>query len=248
MLADDLRGMWYLMLKDLRAYYLKPPNISWGILLPFAFVLAFVIRGGAARDLESPEGLAPGLLALTLLFGTSSMEAIVITFERRIGALERLLLAPIRLPALLAGKLLGGMVFGLVTTLVVLIVALVVFGAGGINWLLLILGLILSAAAFSALGVLVSVSVKEVFEAQTLANAFRFPMMFLGGVFVPVASLPLGLQIVARALPLTYAVEVLHVAMIGGELSLAVLDLAILAGFTVVLFGLAVWVLARRIA
>ena len=248
MLADDLRGMWYLMLKDLRAYYLKPPNISWGILLPFAFVLAFVIRGGAARDLESLEGLAPGLLALTLLFGTSSMEAIVITFERRIGALERLLLAPIRLPALLAGKLLGGMVFGLLTTLVVLIVALVVFGVGGINWLLLILGLILSAAAFSALGVLVSVSVKEVFEAQTLANAFRFPMMFLGGVFVPVASLPLGLQIVARALPLTYAVEVLHVAMIGGELSLAVLDLAILAGFTVVLFGLAVWVLARRIA
>jgi ABC-2 type transport system permease protein len=243
MLSDDLRGMWYIMLKDLRAYYLKPPNVSWGILFPFAFVLAFVIR-----DPGNLEGLVPGLLALTLLFGTSSMEAIVITFERRIGALERLLLAPIRLPALLAGKLLGGMVFGLVTTLVVLIVALVVFGASGVNWPLLILGIILSAAACSALGVLVSVSVKEVFEAQTLANAFRFPMMFLGGVFVPVASLPLGLQIVARALPLTYAVEVLHVAMIGGELSLAMLDLAILAGFTVVLFGLAVWVLGRRVA
>ncbi len=248
MLADDLRGMWYLMLKDLRAYYLKPPNISWGILFPFAFVLAFVIRDGVARDLESLQGLAPGLLALTLLFGTSSMEAIVITFERRIGALERLLLAPLRLPALLAGKLLGGMVFGLATTLAVLIVALAVFGAGEINWLLLIPGLILSAAAFSALGVLVSVSVKEVFEAQTLANAFRFPMMFLGGVFTPVASLPLGLQIVARALPLTYAVEALHVAMIGGELSLAMLDLAVLSGFTAVLFGLAVWVLGRRVA
>jgi hypothetical protein len=32
------------------------------------------------------------------------MEAIVITFERRIGAIERLLLAPLRLPALLAGQ------------------------------------------------------------------------------------------------------------------------------------------------
>jgi ABC-2 type transport system permease protein len=248
MLSDDLRGMWYLMLKDLRAYYLKPPNISWGILFPFAFVLAFVIRDGAARNLANLESLAPGLLALTLLFGTSSMEAIVITFERRIGTLERLMLAPIRLPALLAGKLLGGMVFGLVTTLAVLIVALMIFGVSGVNWLLLISGLILSAAAFSALGVLVSVSVNEVFEAQTLANAFRFPMMFLGGVFVPVTSLPLGLQIVARALPLTYAVEVLHVALISGELSLAMLDLAILAGFTAVLFGLAVWVLARRVA
>jgi len=243
MLSDDLRGMWYLMLKDLRAYYPKPPNISWGILFPFAFVLAFV-----TRDPENLDNLVPGLLALTLLFATSSMEAIVITFERRIGALERLLLAPLRLPALLAGKLLGGMVFGLVTTLVVLIVALAIFGASGVNWLLLMLGMILSAAAFSALGVLVSVSVKEVFEAQTLANAFRFPMMFLGGVFVPVASLPLGLRIVARALPLTYAVEALQVAMAGGQPLLGVLHLVVLAAFTAVFFGLASWALARQVA
>jgi ABC-2 type transport system permease protein len=245
-LIDDLRGMWYLMLKDLRAYYLKPPNISWGILFPFAFVLAFVIRDGA-RGPQSLEGLVPGLLALTMLFGTSSMEAIIITFERRVGALERLLLAPLRLPALLGGKLLGGIVFGLMTTTVVLVVAVVLFGASGIHWLLLVLSLTFSAAAFSALGVLVSVSVKEVFEAQTLANAFRFPMMFLGGVFVPVASLPLGLKIVARALPLTYAVEALQVAMGGGDLWLGVFDLAVLLVFTVVLFALATWVMSRRV-
>jgi len=98
------------------------------------------------------------------------------------------------------------------------------FGAGSANWLSLILGLILSA-----LGVLVSVSIKEMFEAQTLANAFRFPMMFLGGVFVPVASLPLGLQIVVSGRALTYAVEVLYVAISGGKVSLAMLDLAVLA-------------------
>jgi ABC-2 type transport system permease protein len=243
MLSDDLRGIWYIMLKDLRAYYFKPPNISWGILFPFAFVLAFVIR-----DPGNLDSLVPGLLALTLLFGTSSMEAIVITFERRIGALERLLLAPLRLPALLAGKLLGGMVFGLVTTTAVLIIALTIFCANGVKWLLLILTMILSAAAFSALGVLVSVSVKEVFEAQTLANAFRFPMMFLGGVFVPVTSLPPGLQIVARALPLTYAVEALRAAIGGDGLASASLDLVVLVGFTTVLFGLAVRVLARQVA
>jgi ABC-2 type transport system permease protein len=179
-LRDDLRGMWFIMLKDLRAYYFKPPNVSWGILFPFAFVLAFVIREDRSGDWAS---LVPGLLALTVLFGTTSMEAIVITFERRIGALERLLLAPLRLPALLAGKLLGGMAFGLATTAVVLVVALLVFGASGIHWPLLIGAALLSAAAFSALGALISVSVQEVFEAQTLANAFRFPMMFLGGVF-----------------------------------------------------------------
>jgi ABC-2 type transport system permease protein len=243
MLTDDLRGMWYIMLKDLSAYYFKPPNVSWGILLPLAFVLAFAIR-----DPGNLGGLAPGLVALTLLFGASSMEAIVITFERRTGALERLLLAPVRLPALLAGKILGGVVFGLATTLLVLILALLVFGLGGVNWLLLFLAMLLSAAAFSAMGALVSVAVKEVFEAQTLANAFRFPMMFLGGVFVPVASLPLGLQIVARALPLTYAVEALDVAMTSGPWVTALVDLVVLAAFTAAFFGLATRTLARRLA
>jgi ABC-2 type transport system permease protein len=83
MLADDLRGMFYIALKDLKAYYYKPPNISWGILFLFAFILAFAIRNPG--DLHS---LIPGLLALTILFGTSSMEAIVIVLERRTGALS----------------------------------------------------------------------------------------------------------------------------------------------------------------
>jgi ABC-2 type transport system permease protein len=242
MLADDLRGMFYIGLKDLRAYYFKPPNISWGILFPFAFILAFAIRNPS--DLRA---LVPGLLALTLLFGTSSMEAIVIVFERRIGALERLLLAPVSLPALLAGKLLGGMVFGLTVTLIVLVVALIVFGAASVNWLVLALAILLSAAAFSALGAFVSVAVKEVFEAQTLANFIRFPMMFLGGVFVPVDSMPLVLQVVARLLPLTYAVEVLRAALIGGGLADAALDLVVLIAFAVILFVLAVRVLAQRL-
>jgi ABC-2 type transport system permease protein len=242
MLADDLRGMFYIALKDLKAYYFKAPNISWGILFPFAFILAFAIRNPG--DLRS---LVPGLLALTILFGTSSMEAIVIVFERRIGSLERLLLAPVRLPALLVGKLLGGMAFGLTVTLVVLVISLVVFGSTGTDWLMLFLALLLSATAFSALGAYVSVAVREVFEAQTLANFVRFPMMFLGGVFVPLTSMPVWLQVLARLFPLTYSVEALRAALSGGTWAAAALDLGALAAFSLVLFLLAVYTLARHI-
>jgi len=243
MLTDDLRCTWYIMLKDLRAYYFKPPNVSWGILFPFAFVLSFIIR-----DPGNLERLVPGMLGLTLLFGASSMEAIVITFERRIGALERLLLAPMRLPALLAGKVLGGVVFALVTTLIVLLPTMLFFGVVGVNWFLLFLSIILASVTFSSMGALISAAVNEVFEAQTLANAFRFPMMFLGGVFVPVASLPQGLRIVARALPLTYAIEALEVATTAGRPITAVVNLGVLAAFAAVFFALAAWVLDRRLA
>jgi ABC-2 type transport system permease protein len=243
MLIDDLRCIGAIVLKDLRAYYFKPPNISWGMLFPFAFLLAFTLRNPA-----DPEELVAGLLALTLLFGTTSMEAIVITFERRIGALERLLLAPMRLSALLVGKLLGGMVFGLITALVTLAISALTFGVDTVRWAILIPMMILSAAAFSALGVLVSVAVNEVFEAQTLANALRFPMIFLGGAFVPVASLPFALQIVARLLPFTYGVEGLRVALGQGSPVSAIPDMGVLSAFTAILFVISTRILARRTA
>jgi len=199
MLADDLRGVYFILLKDLKAYYFKPPNISWGILFPLVLTLAFSLR--------NPVGLlelAPGLIAMAAVFGTTSMEAIVITFERRTGALERLLIAPISLKAILMGKVLGGTVFGLMISGFMTIISITFFGMGLVAPLWFLISLILTLLTLSALGALVAVSVKEVFEAQTLSNYFRFPMIFLCGVFIPVGAMPAPLQAVAYLLPLTY--------------------------------------------
>ena len=242
MLKDDLRGIRYILLKDLRTYYLKPPNVSWGIFFPLAFILAFTIRNPA-----SLENLVPGLLGLTMLFGTTSMEAIVIVLERRTGSLERLLLAPITLPAILAGKVLGGVCFGMVMSVLVLAGVVAWLGLWGVNWVAVIGILLISAAAFSSLGALISVAVKEVFEAQTLANFLRFPMIFLGGVFVPLAELPPTLQVTARLLPLTYSVEALRAVLSGGAVRIATLDIVVLAGWAAVAYCLAWRVLARRL-
>jgi len=35
---------YYIARKDLKAYYLKPPLISWGVMLPVVFLLAFYLR------------------------------------------------------------------------------------------------------------------------------------------------------------------------------------------------------------
>jgi len=242
MWRDDLRGMAAIALKDVRAYYLKPPNISWGMLFPGALILAFAVR--TPTDLRR---LAPGLVAMTALFSATSMEAIVITFERRIGALERLLLAPVTLPAVLAGKVLGGVFFGLTIGGVVLAGVTAGFGMAAWRVAPALLVLLLSTAAFSALGALVSVAVREVFEAQTLANLIRFPMIFLCGVFVPLGRLPAILQMLARVLPLTYAVEGMRAALLDTPGPAVVFDLAALTGFTALLFGVAVTILRRRL-
>jgi len=169
-IRDELEGVWHILLKDLKAYYFKPPNISWGILFPLVLALAFTLRNPAGL-----ADLAPGLIAMAALFGTTSMEAIVITFEKRVGALERLIMAPVSLTTILVGKVLGGAVFGLVIAGVMTLISLLFLNVAITYPILFITVLILTVLAHSALGALVAVSVKEVFEAQTLSNYFRFP-------------------------------------------------------------------------
>jgi ABC-2 type transport system permease protein len=96
------------------------------------------------------------------------------------------------------------------------------------------------------MGAFVSVAVQEVFEAQTLANFFRFPMIFLCGVFVPLTDLPPALQVIARALPITYSGEALQATLLGTISRRTVFDLGALAGFTALFFILATGILQRR--
>ena len=91
-------AFWSILLKDMRSYYLKPPNVSWGIIFPLAWTGMFFIRSGSG--LESVLALLPGVMTISILFGTTSMLAVTITFEKRSRSFERLLLAPISLELL----------------------------------------------------------------------------------------------------------------------------------------------------
>ena len=104
---DNLRGIFYIALKDIKTYYFKPPAVSWGIIFPITWILAFYLRN--PQDFKE---LVPGLIAMTILFSTTATETVVINFELRLGSLERLLLAPISIASVLLGKVLGGVIFG----------------------------------------------------------------------------------------------------------------------------------------
>jgi ABC-2 type transport system permease protein len=131
------------------------------------------------------------------------------------------------------GKLLGGTVFGLIISSVMTGITIVFLGAEISNPFLFIIVLLLTNLVHSSLGALVAVSVKEVFEAQTLSNYFRFPMIFLCGVFLPLDEMPFILGIIGRFLPLTYSVEILRGLML--EKGIILFDVIILIGFSLIL-------------
>ena len=166
----QLTAFWNILLKDMRTYYLKPPNISWGLIFPLAWTAMFFVRSG--RGLESILSLLPGVTAVSILFGTTSMLAVTVTFEKKNRSFERLLLAPVSLKLLMISKTSGAILFGVVNAFVPVIIAFFLADLSGVIWLLFIPALILIATASTFLGLFIAVAVSEVFEAQTFSNFF----------------------------------------------------------------------------
>ncbi len=237
-------AFWNILLKDIRAYYLKPPNISWGIVFPLAWTGMFFVRsGGGVGDVQF---LLPGVVALSILFGTTSVLAVTVTFEKKGRSFERLLLAPISLELLMLAKTSGAILFGIFNAFVPVLLASLITDVSGADWVVLLPVVLLIAMTSTFLGLFIAVSVSEVFEAQTFSNFVRFPMIFLCGLFFPIAMLPEWLQPISYALPLTYGVDVLHSAF-GGASTLPVgVDFAVLSVYCVALFGLSLRNIRRR--
>jgi ABC-2 type transport system permease protein len=227
-------AFWNIFAKDMRAYYLKPPNISWGIIFPLAWTGMFFIRSGSGLD--SILSLLPGVMTISILFGTTSMLAVTITFEKRSRSFERLLLSPISLELLMLAKTSGAIVFGIVNAFVPVIIAAFLADLSGIAWSLVVPAIILIGIASTFLGLFIAVSVSEIFEAQTFSNFFRFPMIFLCGLFFPIMSLPAFLRPLSYVLPVTYGVDILQGVVGGTHLMSFPLDFAILGAFCIVLF------------
>ena len=223
-----------ILLKDIKAYYLKPPNISWGIIFPLAWTGMFFIRSG--QGLDSIQSLLPGVVAISILFGTTSMLAVTVTFEKKNASFDRLLLAPIPLELLMFAKTSGAILFGVVNALVPFAMASFFIDLSGLAWIYIFPAILLIAIASTFLGLFIAVSVSEVFEAQTFSNFIRFPMIFLCGLFFPISGLPEFLRPLSYLLPLTYGADILHGAIRSENLLPFSIDFLAIIAFCIVLF------------
>ncbi|WP_461211123.1 ABC transporter permease [Desulfocurvus sp. DL9XJH121] len=243
-MRSSLVAFWNILAKDMGTYYLKPPNVSWGLLFPLAWTGMFFIRSG--KGVDSVLSLLPGVICLSILFGTTSMLAVTVTFEKKHRSFERLLLAPIPLEVLMLAKTGGAVLFGVANSVVPVAMAWFLTDLSGVCWSLFLPVVLLIAMSSAFLGLFIAVAVSEVFEAQTFSNFFRFPMVFLCGLFFPVASLPALLRPLSHVLPLTYGADVLHGLFRGANAMPYALDFGVLGLFCLGLFMASLWNIRRR--
>ncbi len=241
---DNFIAVWQILIKDMRTYYLKPPNISWGLIFPLAWTAMFFIRSGSGLD--NIPMLLPGVVAVAILFGTTSMLAVTVTFEKKNRSFERLLLAPMPFELLMLAKTGGAILFGMANAFVPVIIALFIADLSGISWAIFIPAVFMIAVVSTFLGLFIAVAVSEVFEAQTFSNFLRFPMIFLCGLFFPIEQLPLFLKPLSYILPLTYGADLLHGAIHGEHLMPLTLNFVLLASFCIILFMISLRNIRRK--
>ena len=237
-------AFWNILIKDMRTYYLKPPNVSWGLIFPLAWTGMFFIKSGGS--LENVLSLLPGVVAVSILFGTTSLLAVTVTFEKKGRSFDRLLLAPIPLELLMLAKTSGAILFGVANAFIPIILAAFLTDLSQTAWSAAIPAIVLIAVNSTFLGLFIAVSVSEVFEAQTFSNFFRFPMIFLCGLFFPIERLPIFFRPLSYALPLTYGADILHGAFSANNTVSFVLDFCFLGAFCVFLFAWSLRNVKRR--
>ena len=118
-LRDELAQAWNVAVKDIKVYYLTPPMVMFGLLMPFFMFFSFSVR----REMAAAQSVAR-LLALTTFFTASSAGPVIIPLERRMGTYDRLLAAPMLLVTLLLGKSLVGTFFAVAVSAIPLLVGL----------------------------------------------------------------------------------------------------------------------------
>ena len=221
---NDTARAWAIAKKDMRIYYFKPPVVIFGTLMPVFLFLAFMVK----RDLEA-SALIPGLMAMTVFFGSSTVTSATIPWERMQQTYDRLLVAPVSLYAILLGKAIAGLAFGILVSLVPLLIGISAFGMAIRQVWLLPLALILSACTFASLGVLLASGPgRTVGDTMMLGNLIRLPLIFVSGIFIPLRDLPVWGRAIAFLSPLTYSNSLMNQSIAGSSYLATPLNLGML--------------------
>ena len=178
--------------------------------LLFLFVLGSGLQSLSAAStggVDLKTFIFPGVVCVAVFF-TAMISAASLVWDRELGFLKEMTIAPVSRTSIIIGKCLGGATIAASQGVIVLALAglvdvpydpLLILGAFGL--------LVLLAFTVSAFGVLVAVTIKQAQTFTWVMQLVVFPMVFLSGALYPVAGLPAWLEVLNRISPLTYAVD-----------------------------------------
>lgn len=199
--------------------------------------------GGVDQPVAYVDFLLPGIVLMAFFVGGLFIVPGTILYARDQKILRRYWVTPLRVGHYFAGFALGYAFLCLLQFILLWALGRFAFGAS-VDFLrpAAVLYLALAAVTFLALGFLVASLARTAQAGMAIANLVNLPVLFLSGLFFPVVSLPLFLQILLYLNPLSHLADGLRSALGLGKTVLPVpLSVAVPAGWIAVSTVVAAW-------
>ncbi len=238
-------AIYVLWLREMKRYSRAKSRIVGSLIQP-VFFLAFLGLGfnrmalpGMGAGVSYIRFLVPGILGMSILF-SSSMQGLSVLWDREFGFLKEIMVAPVSRLSIVLGRIAGGTTTTLIQAFLVLIPAVVIgFKIASLPGLVLaLLFMVLIAFAFIGLGLIFASRMKDMQGFGLIVNFVIFPLFFLSGALYPLKNLPAAVRALSLVDPLTYGIDGLRWCLIGAAERSVILDLAVLAGFAVLMLVL----------
>jgi ABC-2 type transport system permease protein len=199
-------------------------------------------------EFTQTDALAPLFIGLFAFFFVFLLTAVAFLRERSQGTLERLMVSPMSRTELVLGYVTGFTLFALIQSIVILLFVIYVLRVHTLgNLPLIFLVTVTLTIAAVNLGIFLSAFARNELQIIQFIPLVLVPQALLGGLFFPVATLPVVLKQAAYVMPLTYANFALKDVMLRGQgLETIWPDLVFLAGFAVAMVILAAISLRRQ--
>ena len=210
-----LNGLWKLTWLETKIFLREPMGAIGSLLFP---VLVFIVVGrmvGPAAPQNPMAGFVrtglPVLASVLIAFSAVLSLVTIISIYREGGILKRLRATPLRPQTILTSHVL--------VKLVLTIASMILMVAAGKRYypvnvdvpvFKFAAALLISTWSILSIGFLIASIVPTARFAQPIGAAILYPMIALSGLFVPLSALPARLHMIARALPVTYAVSLLQ--------------------------------------
>jgi ABC-2 type transport system permease protein len=231
----------YIMWKrQVTLFWRSKPRVLGSIAQPLLFLVAMGFGFGPvfekAGGVDYIQFLTPGIVAMTLLFG-SMFSGMSLIWDRQFGFLKESLVAPVSRMKLLAGRTLGGATIAVLQGILVLIVSFLIgFRVESLFSLVpAVLLMFLVSLFFTLLGTTIATRIRDFEAFPLIMNFLIMPTFFLSGALFPLEGLPPFITMITRLNPLSYGVDGLRIVL-GGEAVFGLgLDIALFMVITVLM-------------
>ena len=221
-------------------------NVGEPLLYLFAFGYGLGSLVGDVGGLNYITFLASGFICASVM-NTASFEGTYSAYTRMAvqETWTAMLHTPLNIYDILWGEVFWGATKSLLTATSILLVATLMGAISDVRALLALPVAALLGASFTAMALVVTAFARNYDFFLYYFTLLLTPLLLLSGVFFPLEGVPDAIRIVAEALPLHHAIQVVRPLATGGTPTMIVFHLAVIAIYGLVAISIAAALINR---